>query len=409
MANSNRAPLIAKAHKVLKQNYKAGPEHDDRPLLEQLLFACCLENAPHETATKVYDRLKHNYFDWNEVRVSTVTELAEAIRELPDPSAAAANLKRVLQAVFESTYSFDLELLKKQNIGAGIQKLQSHEGVTPFVLSYVVQHALAGHSIPLDRGALDVLFFVGIATPAEVQSSNVTGLERAIPKNKGVEFGSLLHQFAADYIAAPHSPNVKKILLAINSEATMPKRGGHKIEEKPAAGKSTHGPADAKTDGKPGQNLGKPGDKKSPADAEKSKSLAGDKNLEKQAAPGKPGGPAKPGEKRPNKVIGTPSGKHDRKPTARSNASSAGSAQAQLDKQKKAQKPAQPEKRPAPAKSDAKSNDKKATSDNKALPNKKTLPVKKSMPIKKPVAGKSSNGSSKRNSASKQLAKKKPR
>ena len=146
------------------------------------------------------------------------------MKELPEPTAAASNLKKLLQSVFESTYSFDLEPVKKQNISAGIKRLQQLDGAKQFIVAYAVQAALSGHSIPLrSRRTLAILGILGVATPAEVESGNVTGLERAIPKDKGVEFGSLLHQLAADYIAAPHSPKVKKALVAIKPDAVVPK------------------------------------------------------------------------------------------------------------------------------------------------------------------------------------------
>src|ERR1700689_1952381 len=106
MAGPNRSSLIAKLNKVLKQHYKPIPVDGDRPLLEQMLFACRLENAPYAKAQKIYEHLSSSFFDWNEVRVSTVKELAESMHELPDPAAAASNLKSVLQTVFEATYSF---------------------------------------------------------------------------------------------------------------------------------------------------------------------------------------------------------------------------------------------------------------------------------------------------------------
>ena len=49
-----------------------------------------------------------------------------------------------------------------------------------------------GHSIPVSKGAIDVLYAVGVISDAEADKGQVPGLERAIPKNKGVEFGSLL-------------------------------------------------------------------------------------------------------------------------------------------------------------------------------------------------------------------------
>jgi hypothetical protein len=227
MAGSNRSALITKLYKVLKQHYKPVAVNGDRPLLEQMLYACCLENSHYDQAEKTFQHLSSSFFDWNEVRVSTVKELAESLRDLPNPSVAASNLKRLLQTVFEATYSFDLEAVKKQNLGVGIKRLEKMEGASTFVVGYATQHGLGGHSIPLDGGALEILYIVGIATEAERDSGEVSGLERAIPKNKGTEFGSLLHQFSADFVANPFSPNVKNLLLAVNSEAKdrLPKRG----------------------------------------------------------------------------------------------------------------------------------------------------------------------------------------
>ncbi len=253
MASPNRSALIAKLYKVLKQHYKPAENKNDRQLLEHMLFACCLENAHYDKAEKTYQNLATSFFDWNEVRVSTVKELAEAMKDLPDPAAAASNLKRILQTVFESTYSFDLEAVKKQNIGAGIKRLGKLEGASNFVVAYTTQYALEGHFIPLDRGAVEVLYIVGIATDSERESGNVAGLERAIPKNKGIDFGSLLHQLAADFVSNPFSPNLKTLLLSINAEAKsrLPKRGQKKEEPKPmAVEEKAAGKAGGKGDGK---------------------------------------------------------------------------------------------------------------------------------------------------------------
>lgn len=226
MATTNRPALIKKTHRVLKQHYKPVAA-EPRPLLEQLLFACCLENTAYPLAEKTYNSLKASFFDWNEIRVSTVTELAEAMSGLPNPAAAAANVKRVLQGVFETTYSFDLEALKKQNIGVGIKKLEKLQGSAAFVVAYGTQTALGGHSIPLDLAALETLYVLGIATEKEAHTGTVAGLERTIQKNKGIEFASLLHQLAAEFHNNSQSPNVRKVLLSIAADAKdrLPKRG----------------------------------------------------------------------------------------------------------------------------------------------------------------------------------------
>lgn len=225
MATPNRMAILTKMHKVLKKHYKPAPI-PDRPVLEHLLYACCLENARHEAANRAFEAVSTGFFDWNEVRVSTVKELAEVMNMLPDPQEAAARLKKSLQAVFESTYSFDLEGLKKQNLGQAQQRLKKFDGVTPFAVAYVTQATLGGHAIPIGSGLMKTFKIFGLVTPADVAAGVVPGLERAIPKTKGIEFASLAHQLGAELFANPYSPAVHKILLEIAPEAkeNLPKR-----------------------------------------------------------------------------------------------------------------------------------------------------------------------------------------
>ena len=237
MATVNRTALLTKAHKVLKKHFKPVSPNPDRPVLEQLLFACCLENAPYEPAEEVFARLSEMFFDWNEVRVSTVPELAAVLRALPDSREAATRLKRVLQGVFEATYSFDLEFLRKMNLGQAMQKLHKMTASSPFAGSYVTQASLGGHSIPIDCGAATVCEILGIINEKERIACAVTGIDRAISKSKGIEFGSLLHQFGAQLVASPLSPQVHKILLEIDPRCRdrLPKKQPKKKPAPPAS------------------------------------------------------------------------------------------------------------------------------------------------------------------------------
>ncbi len=234
MSTTNRTALLNKLQRVLKKTYKPATARGDHPLLETLLFACCLENAHHDIAHDALQKLRESFFDWNEIRVSTVKELAESLSTLPDSLAAAARLKSVLQAVFESDYSFDLEHLKKQNLGSAVKRLQKLPGASAFGVAYTTQVALGGHAIPLDKGTLDALVIVGIATETEAANCNITGLERAIPKSKGQEFGSLVHELGADLFASPFSTSVRELLLSIAPDAKerLPKRGSRKSPPK---------------------------------------------------------------------------------------------------------------------------------------------------------------------------------
>ncbi|REK09487.1 MAG: hypothetical protein DWQ37_18830 [Planctomycetota bacterium] len=247
MSSTNKAALFNKTHRVLKRTYKDVPtKYDQTLLLESLLFASCLENARWEVAQPAFEKLRDAFFDWNEIRVSTVKELAEVLSTLPEPSEAATRVKGVLQSVFESDYSFDLEHLKKQNIGAVVKRLHKLQGATNFNVAYATQTALGGHSIPVDKGTLGVLVVLGAITPEEAESGVVPGMERAIPKSKGQEFGALLHELGAEFFATPFSPTVRELLLSIAPDAKerFPKRGAKKAAKKSEA--EVNGKKDAK-------------------------------------------------------------------------------------------------------------------------------------------------------------------
>jgi endonuclease III len=220
-------------------------------MLEQVLFACCLENAQHDVAEKAFARLLESYFDLNEIRVTTVAELAETLQGLPDPSRAALALRRVLQGVFESTYSFSLDHAKKHSIAHGIKTLEHIHGIPPFVVQHVVATALGGHAVPLDLGALSGLYLSGVISREEYDAGKVAGLERLIAKKTLLEFNSLLHQFGADVVGSLHGTTVKKILQAVNPEAIkerFPKRGeplSAPNPPPPAAGKEGRRAAEA--------------------------------------------------------------------------------------------------------------------------------------------------------------------
>lgn len=214
--------MISKLQGLLKKNFKPAPASPGRPLLEHVLYGALLEEAPVDLADEGYAKCEQEFFDWNEVRVTSVTELAEVLAHLPAPTSTAVRLKRCLQGIFEAFYTFDIDHLKKENLGKAVAKFETMAGVTPFVLSHVVQHGLGGHAIPVNMSAMRIMSLVGIVTPQEARTGKVPGLERAIPKNKAIEFASTLHQAAIHFAADPFDKLVQDIILAANPEAELP-------------------------------------------------------------------------------------------------------------------------------------------------------------------------------------------
>jgi endonuclease-3 len=208
--------------------------------LSHFLYGLILEQSMPDKAEAALVRLQNGAFDLNEIRVTTTAELAETMAGAFDPRQAAINVKKFLHSVFESHYSFELEGLKKQNLGKAQAELAKHVGATPFAISYLTQHTLGGHAIPLRQSAYDVLYIAGVIDEKEREARTAPGLERTIPKTKGIEFGVLLHQLALDFAAAPFSSRVRSILLEANPSAKerFPKRAAKKAPTPPPAATS---------------------------------------------------------------------------------------------------------------------------------------------------------------------------
>ena len=259
MATQNRGTRITKLLGSIKKHYKPVAPPASRTLLEHLLFACLLENSPHEAAESAFDKLRAEYFDWNEVRVSTKRELAETLSELTDPETAAERLKRTLHSVFESVYVYDLEHMKKQNLGQATKTIEKYEGTSPFTVAYVTQHALGGHAIPANQGLLIAFLTFDIINEKEAKEWHIPGLERAVPKSKGIEMATILHQLGVEIGKNPFGTNARKILLAIDSscKARLPKKPAPP-EPKPTAKKKVAKPAPTKKSPKSEASPAKP-------------------------------------------------------------------------------------------------------------------------------------------------------
>lgn len=232
---TNRAAKYEQLYKSLKKHFKPLPEVGERSVLEHLIYACCLEDARADQADEAFAKLQQAYFDWNEVRVTTVIELGEALNSLPNPTQAGHRIKRCLQSLFEARYQYDIEDLKKANLGKATDELAAWKGVSSFILNYVSQHALGGHAIPADTMTLDCLVQAEMITEAEAEKKSLPGIERAITKTKGSEFASLLHQFAVEFHQNAKSPSALSVFkdLGVTPKA-KPKMPEKPVAEKPA-------------------------------------------------------------------------------------------------------------------------------------------------------------------------------
>lgn len=194
----NKARVLTQVFTALKKRYDPA-EPEARPVLEQLLYAVVREGATREQADRAYRNLQERFYDWNEIRVSSVREIEEALDELPFADVRAQRLIGLLQEVFETTFSFELESLHKKGLKQAAKQMARYQAANDYVVAWVIQQSLGGHAIPLDEPSLRVLRRLGLIENGHEDAETLrASLEHFIPKARGPLFNDLISALADD-------------------------------------------------------------------------------------------------------------------------------------------------------------------------------------------------------------------
>ncbi|CAN5348412.1 hypothetical protein BH11PLA2_BH11PLA2_41360 [soil metagenome] len=212
-AAAAKQDVFALSVKHLIKKFPAPPHPDTRPVLEELLYALCREGATTAQADAAFARLKEDFFDWNEVRVSTVPEIGRALKGLPDGGMKAKRLVEFLQELFEADYTFSLEGMEKKGLKQAAKQLARYQGVTDFVVAWVTQRALGGHAVPLDEPGLRVLHRLKVISEESEDAESLRGsVEHHVSKSEGYAFTEALSEHAAS-ICTENKPDCPKCPL----------------------------------------------------------------------------------------------------------------------------------------------------------------------------------------------------
>jgi endonuclease III len=195
----NKQRLLTTFFTVLKKHFGDQPIPADRPVLEQMVYAVLREGATRKEADKAFDRLGKTFFDWNEIRVSSVHEVEDALAGLPDAGPKAQRLVELLQEVFESTFSYDLDGLAKKGLKQAAKQIGRYQAVNEYAVSWVTQRSLGGHAIPVDPPTLRTVVRLGLTEEETKPDAVRTSLEHQVPKAKGPQFTEYVSLLAREF------------------------------------------------------------------------------------------------------------------------------------------------------------------------------------------------------------------
>jgi endonuclease III len=195
---SERQAIIQKLVGVLKKKYGKPAAEAERTVLQTLIFAACLEDASPKAAEAAVKTLLESFYDLNEIRVSAISEIEEALSRLPGADWRALRIRDVLQTVFETHYAFDMEGLRRKTHELAAKDLLKIRFATPFMRMYVMQQCLGGHVLPLDAATLSVLVWLGLVEPDGTSEQAAEDLKSSVRKPDTALVCHLLRCLATD-------------------------------------------------------------------------------------------------------------------------------------------------------------------------------------------------------------------
>jgi hypothetical protein len=145
--------------------------------------------------------------------------VAAVFAGLPHPVAKGQRIVALLQEVFETNYSFDLDALPKKGTKPAARQVARYQASSDFVVAWVTLHCLDGHAVPIDMPALDAMKKLGlIDEEADNPAAVMAQLENQVPKSKAMAFIEHLNALA-------HEPAAKarRAKAEVPRAATRPK------------------------------------------------------------------------------------------------------------------------------------------------------------------------------------------
>lgn len=188
---ADKQTIVGKITKRLKKEYGNIPKRESLPVLESLIYAICLEDVSYEEADTTYAALTSSYHDWNEIRVTTISELESTFAEVESGEWRAMRIRYLLYYIFDHQYSYDFDGIKKKTQELIQKQLLKIKHLTPFVRNWLLQNSLGNHVIALDSKMWRLAIWLGLLPHETNIEDSSEAFKSLVRKADGLEFAYL--------------------------------------------------------------------------------------------------------------------------------------------------------------------------------------------------------------------------
>jgi endonuclease-3 len=179
---------------ILAREYRRLPSLRDLGLLDRLLLLLLAKDATAQRAQAALERLRRDFVDWNELRVSPVFEIQRSLEPLEegDVSPKADRLRRLVSRVFEKKNSLSLDWLKGESPEAQDRFLDSLEALDAYMIHAFVLSLRETDEVAFHQNMSRVLQRIGLVSRTGSPSKALDGIRAIAPPDDLASFQAVL-------------------------------------------------------------------------------------------------------------------------------------------------------------------------------------------------------------------------
>lgn len=165
-------------------------------------------------ALQAYRRLKSNFVDWNEVRISSIREIQEVLGNSPDVLELAIFIKDLLEFLHNERHSVDLEFLAEENISEIRRFLKQIKGMDATTINLILRVRKDYPVLPVTGPMENTFLRVGLVRRADSRDKKGKYLHGLVKEDIALPF----HHFFLQHSREICPPDETKIQCTICSK-----------------------------------------------------------------------------------------------------------------------------------------------------------------------------------------------
>ena len=155
--------IVKKAY----QQHSTLREIDDLDVMETVILGALTASMPLSEVLKAWDIFRTQFVDWNEVRISSASEVAAVFPKAQDPLQLAMQLKDMLATIFERRHQLSLEFIRENSISQTKEFFKRSPALPDLAKQLVLAHIKEQEIIPLESWAQGGLVRAGLVSSSQ--------------------------------------------------------------------------------------------------------------------------------------------------------------------------------------------------------------------------------------------------